>query len=107
MKIIIFFILIFISTISRSEKVTEYGTPFCSEWNRTPSAGQKGWLMGYLSGLNAASEKIEYIPRDPLHALGNGANAFIWMDSYCRSNPEKSVSTGAVVLFFELVKKSM
>lgn len=30
---------------------------------------------------------------------------FTWMDSFCRANPRESVGRGAIVLFFELVKR--
>lgn len=59
---------------------------------------QKAWLIGYLSGLSAATG-VEFWRKDG-HSLDN-ESVFLWMDKYCRENPLKLISNGARELFIE------
>lgn len=82
--------------------VTEFGNPECKEWVDTNNPGNKVWLLGYLSGLNLAYANAK---NDPLDHMENVEEAFIWMDSYCRNNPKKTVGEAAQVFYAELKRK--
>ena len=48
---------------------------------------------------------MESKPKDPLDALNSADQAYLWMDNWCKANPLKKVSEGAVSLFIELMDK--
>ena len=84
---------------------TMFGRPDCGEWlNDSPSEQgmNKAWLLGFLSGLSAS----QVIRGDPLNALSSAAQAYVWMDNFCRKNPLDTVAYGAYALFFELADRS-
>jgi hypothetical protein len=90
-----------------------FGGRDCGQWiKRTDSEMRKvtdeAWLGGYMSGLNrmysAANSKISGLP-DPLNKVNSGEQIVLWMDNYCLKNPLNRVSTGAFVLFLELMEK--
>jgi hypothetical protein len=78
--------------------------PSCGEWvvHREKSdmlaLGNTSWLLGYLSGLAVSSGK------DFLSGTDN-SSIYKWMDSYCRANPLRDVSSGGNALAAELAKK--
>lgn len=82
--------------------VTSFGDYDCGEWFKRPPA--KSWLLGFLSGLNAviAEEKKDMPKYDPLNTLNSAEQANLWMDNYCRANPLKRVSGGALDLYLKL-----
>lgn len=84
---------------------TSFGTPDCGQWVKTARPSERAWLLGYLSGMNTVWDGEGNKPADPLGKLNSADQAYLWMDNYCKANPLKNVSTGAVDLFFELVKK--
>ena len=88
---------------SLSYGIVNFGDYDCGLWfvKKEPA---KGWLLGNLSGMNAilANDKIKY---DPLGKLNSAEQAFLWMDNYCRVNPLRTVSEGALELYIELQKK--
>ena len=66
---------------------------------------QKSWLLGYLSGANAAWDGVDKPATDPLSALSSAEQAFVWVDNYCKKNPLEMVSSAGMFLMIELVKK--
>ena len=56
------------------------------------------WILGYLSGLAAASGK------DILKGTGS-ESIFLWIDNYCQANPLKDSDNAGNALFRELVKE--
>lgn len=84
---------------------TYFGNIDCGQWVKAPHPGNKVWLMGYLSGMNKVWNGEAKKPADPLGRLSSVEQAVLWMDNYCKANPLKSVSNGAVDLFFDLVEK--
>ena len=82
--------------------VTVRGMSSCSGWANRGSGDlaviRQVWLLGYLSGRAAATDK------DILKGTEN-AELFLWMDNYCRENPLKDVEDGAVELAAVLIRQ--
>jgi hypothetical protein len=88
-----------------AQSQTVFGAPDCGGWIKQGSNPQKGWLLGYMSGLNVIHDVESLKPVDPLSKLNSADQAFLWMDNYCKTNPLKNVSDGGWELFKELRKK--
>lgn len=81
---------------------TTIGDRDCGQWIKGQS-GTKTWLVGFLTGMNMAFSQGN--PNvDLLRKLRSAEQAYLWMDNYCRANPLKMVSEGAIDLFLELQK---
>ncbi len=77
------------------------GPPDCGEWFQQQFS--KSWLAGYLSGINGSgfySDGTDFIEGV------SGAQTFLWMDNYCKTNPLNTVSQGANQLIRELYTKA-
>lgn len=74
-----------------------FGGSDCGQWFKNKEISST-WLLGYLSGINAAISK----GHDPLEKLNSAEQAFLWMDNYCRNNPLQTVQIGANKLYKEL-----
>ena len=78
--------------------------PSCGEWivhrekSDTLALGNASWLLGYLSGMAISSGK------DFLSGTDN-TSIYKWMDSYCRNNPLRDLSSGGNALAAELTSK--
>lgn len=79
--------------------------PDCGVWLTTRNSNVKDWVLGYLSGMNLVWNAEHKTPAEPLTALSSLDEVFSWMDIYCRTYPQQSLGRGAIVLFFELVKR--
>lgn len=86
------------------------GSRSCSKWieeklatnsthemNKIPILITRSWFLGYLSGRADASGK------DFLKGT-DSESIFLWLDNYCRANPEKSLESGGVALARELMQ---
>jgi hypothetical protein len=60
----------------------------------TPSSDAKAWVLGYLSGMNLVWRAELKLPAEPLAALSSPGEVFFWMDTYCRTNPRRSLGRG-------------
>ena len=75
--------------------------PSCGEWvvhrekSDTLALSNASWLLGYLSGMANASGKAYLSGTD-------NSSIYKWMDSYCRKNPLRDVSSGGNALAAEL-----
>ena len=78
-----------------------FGIPDCGEWVKQQSDSNKAWVLGYLSGINAAEPSRS----DALSKVSSADQIFLWMDNYCRANPLSYADTGAKVLYKELMEK--
>jgi hypothetical protein len=85
-----------------SQPVTVIGDSPCAQWSQDPAAAKASWLLGYLSGMNMVWSGEGKPPHNPLGSFTTAAQAFRWMDGFCKLNPGKKISEGANVLFFEL-----
>lgn len=79
--------------------------PDCGMWLTARSSDVKDWVLGYLSGMNLVWNAERKTPAEPLAALTSLDEVFSWMDFYCHTNPQQYLGRGAIVLFFELVKR--
>jgi hypothetical protein len=84
---------------------TVFGMPDCGEWINQANNPKKGWLLGYMSGLNTLHDIEELKPKSPLGNINSANQIFLWMDNYCKTNPLKTVGDGGWALFKELRKK--
>ena len=90
---------------SNSFAVTYFGAYDCGTWlssEKYMREHAKTYLIGYLSGLNAA---LATANSDPLNRLSSVDQAFLWMDNYCRANPLENLQTGTRALYDELRKR--
>lgn len=63
--------------------------------------GQEGWVMGFISGLNA------FGPNNGDIARGAKAEGLLgWVDNYCKANPLDSVTTAGFALANELKRRA-
>lgn len=97
--------IVLLASASMVTGQTYIGSYDCGEWFTKPQT--KDWLLGYLSGFNVGTlSQMGYPPNyDPLGKLNSSAQAYLWMDNYCRANPLKTVLDGALNLYNELRAK--
>ena len=88
-----------------AQSQTVFGMPDCGEWVNQVNSPKKGWLLGYMSGLNTLHDIEDLKPESPLKKINSANQVFLWMDNYCKTNPLKTVGDGGWVLFKELRKK--
>ena len=93
------------ATQSAAQTATIIGDSPCNQWSDDPAAAKASWLLGYLSGMNMVWTGEGKLPRNPLSQFSNSAQAYKWMDGFCKLNPTMKVSEGANALFFEMVSK--
>jgi hypothetical protein len=89
------------TNISFAGGPTSFGNYDCGEWFTRPQA--KAWLLGYLSGLDAAL--TTETTASTLEKLNSAGQAYLWMDNYCKTNPLKMINSGAISLYLELKSK--
>jgi hypothetical protein len=103
-KLILALALVMTTPLS-AQSQTVFGMPDCGEWINQANNPQKGWLLGYMSGLNTLHDIEDLKPESPLKKINSANQVFLWMDNYCKTNPLKTVGEGGWVLFKELRKK--
>jgi hypothetical protein len=84
---------------------TTFGRTDCGKWLTNPDGAKtlnKAWLLGYLSGLSVSG----IAKNDPFDALSSAAQAYVWMDNFCKANPLSDISEGGAKLFAELTEKA-
>lgn len=101
-----FVALVCLSLLSTSvPAVTVLGGGSCGQWisdrksNKMMSATKEFWLLGYISGLAAATDK------DVLKGMDSNSME-AWIDNYCGNNPLDRFVNAADALFIELVKRT-
>ena len=82
-----------------------FGATDCGKWISEKHATDRGWLLGYMSGLNFMF-KVSGGKTDPLNTVDSASQIFIWMDNYCQKNPLSKVTKGGNDLFIELTVQS-
>lgn len=86
------------------------GSRSCSKWmeekraansaremNKIPILITKSWFLGYLSGRADESGKNFLKGTD-------SESIFLWLDNYCRANPNKNLDNGGIDLARELMQ---
>lgn len=70
--------------------------PVCREFLKQPTKYQQGWLLGYLSGINARdvlqSAGENKVKLHSLAALESPDQVFSWMQDHCKKNPDHDFS---------------
>ena len=66
--------------------------------------GDQNWLVGFLSGL-AVGTGNEVWGKQGLNPLEENEFVWLWMDNYCRANPQKRIDDGAEALYHEQIKR--
>ena len=95
-----------LSVVNQAHAYMTYGAYDCGEWvTESKSTGSiRTWLLGFMTGLNAMHE-LNGRNDDPLNKINSAKQIYVWMDNFCQKNPLKTVSSGGVDLFIELMKK--
>ncbi|MDM0057346.1 hypothetical protein [Variovorax fucosicus] len=89
---------------SGANAVSIRGPVSCGAWvKERQEAGwgtqtNQAWLVGYLSGVAAASDK------DFIKGTDN-PSIFLYLDNFCRANPLKTIDEAADALTIELIKQ--
>ena len=104
-NILILTVLIFISPLSNAQAIQIKGMPSCGNWisereksDNKPDYANRLWLLGYMSGIAAGTNK-NFLPGTDSDSI------YLWMDNYCKSHPLKNVSDGGLYLYFELLEQ--
>lgn len=87
-----------------SAPVTLFGVPDCGQWVNQKSEPDKGWLLGFLSGLNYKS--VDRGGTNVLKVVNSADQIFVWMTNYCQKNPMSKLSNAGNELFIELLIKA-
>jgi hypothetical protein len=93
-------------TAANADGLNIRGARSCGEWveghqvnvSTLDGTFAETWLIGYLSGIAAATGK------DFLGGTDN-ASIFLWVTNYCRANPLNSLDEGGTSLFALLTKR--
>jgi hypothetical protein len=99
-----FLFLALATAVPPAQAVIVRGMPSCGTWVQTRQAGDMAsignrlWLIGFLSGVAAGTQK------DLLKTTDNDSIT-LWMDNYCRANPLNDLEDGAETLAKELMKR--
>jgi len=105
-KTLSIWIAFFLAFLNPAHAYMTLGASDCGQWvnesKSTPS--MRAWLLGFMSGLNAMHE-LTNKPDDPMTKINSAQQVYVWMDNFCQKNPLKSVSSGGIDLFIELMKK--
>jgi hypothetical protein len=56
----------------------------------------KAWVIGFLSGINLASDKPDALVGTDYHG------AMAWLDNYCKANPLNTITEASVKLIDQL-----
>lgn len=100
--IIICFVAIFFN--QETNAVEMRGMISCGRWINDKKNDElsritaERWIIGYLSGLAAGTEKniLEGTDNDSI---------ILWIDNYCSANPLKDIGHGSNEIFFELARQ--
>ena len=97
------------STVSSASPAKIRDAISCADWTKysgsQPDSPEKAielshqvWLIGYLSGLAAATET-------DIPTRVNNKELYAWMDNYCVAHPALMVSSGAGMVILGLKEK--
>ncbi|WP_156782237.1 hypothetical protein [Acidihalobacter aeolianus] len=108
--------LILLSATGSAAAIEEMPIMNCADWINYRTSSDQGlqaiaafYLAGAMNGIaltQAAYDNINKLPKfEPLSELGAPAQAYYWMDNYCRQHPLSDVMTGAINLYTVLEKR--
>ncbi|GEM_PF-3175345 len=84
-------------------EITSIGDWRCESWTERRGASDRAdapqmWLAGYMTGLVSAY-RVDAL------AITDAPKMFKWMDAYCAAHSDAALSSGALLLFRELVER--
>lgn len=98
-NVYVFALLLSASASVSSQTVNLLGTINCGQWleareqKQVQAAIYEHYLLGMINGMALASRVELWLQRG--RELSS-AQMYFWMDNYCRANPLKDVTAGAV-----------
>ena len=92
-------------------QTTRIGMSDCGQWfsdTQVQKQNNRAWVLGWLSGvnnqINIDSPKGQ-TPPDYLAQLNSAAQAYLFVDNYCRANPLETLGAAADQLMADLITK--
>ena len=108
MKTKIQFVLwLFTSCLSQptlSTQLNVIGVPDCGKWVSYKSQPDRGWILGFMSGLSYA--RIDNMGGKNVLEFVTADQIFLWMTNFCQQSPLSTVADGGNELYKELLKKN-
>jgi hypothetical protein len=110
-RIIVAIVGVLLVASSMAAPVESRGTRSCRDWqeqtryaksatemNKVPLLISKNWFLGYLSGRAEESGKNFLKGTD-------SDSIYLWLDNYCRANPDKDLDNAGAALMRELMQQ--
>ena len=91
------------ATPSRAQKTVGYGETSCKSWTkerRTETAmsfAYSGWVLGFVSGVNAIGILMSDESRDFLKTAV-AKQMIAWVDDHCAAHPDDNLDSAAFAL---------
>jgi len=103
MKLLRLILVVALTGLSANSNATQtLRDASCKQWINSQSTQvhyeYMSWLMGYLSGIAIQSDSNIFKTTNP-------DSIFLWMDTFCRNNPQNYIGDGAWQLSGELQQK--
>jgi hypothetical protein len=94
-------LLLTVTPFAAQAEITSIADWSCTEWSARRAEGGRPdppqmWLAGFMTGL-ATALRVDVL------AITNAPAMFAWMDEFCAEHPDEVLSTGAGILFNELL----
>ena len=95
------YLLLAVAPLSASAEITSIADWSCTQWTARRADGGRPdapqmWLAGFMTGL-ATALRVDVL------AITDAPAMFAWMDEFCADHPDEVLSTGAGILFNELL----
>ncbi len=82
--------------------LTVYGNFKCSAWSQDTTNARKGWVLGYVSGINTALGEKD---GDLLDNVNKAEEIYDWVDNYCSNHPDDSVQKASTQFYLDLRRR--
>ena len=94
-------LLLAVAPVATLAEVTSIADWSCTEWTARRADGGRPdppqmWFAGFMTGL-ATALRVDVL------AITDAPAMFAWMDGFCAEHPAEVLSTGAGILFNELL----
>ena len=90
------------AAVQAQAALTVFGNFKCSAWTQDTTNARKGWVLGYLSGINTVLGEKD---GDLLDKIGKSEEIYSWIDNYCGSHPDDSVQKATSQFYLDLRKR--
>jgi hypothetical protein len=91
--------------------VVALGAPSCGSWfDNSMRLQNNWWILGFMSGTESEyriweQHLTQKAGPEPLAAIRDGSQVFLWVDKYCKENPLEDLVSAGRLLFLELQEK--